>query len=315
MTQIYYLCPDVAEACGGVRVIYRHVDILNAHGFDAQVLHHEPGFRCSWFEHQTRIAYMPRTVQPDDVLVYPEVFGPDIAEYAPGVRKVVFVQGAYLTFQNYTFDPNDMRTPYTHPDVLEAMVVSIDTYNYLRYVFPGLKIVRISPSIDPILFPLQTEKKKQIAFMSRRNAEDALQVINILKQRKALNGWTIFPIQHMSQSEVSAVLQESAIFLSLGTAEGCPLPPMEAMACGCIVIGYNGRGGREYMRPWFCRPIKTGDIIEFARMVEKMTRDYEAKPGVAASMGTAASHYIRDHYSPEREEKGVVGMWKDLLGK
>jgi hypothetical protein len=43
---IYYGCPDKDYPVGGIRVIYRHVDLLNRNGFDAFVLHHYYPFRC-----------------------------------------------------------------------------------------------------------------------------------------------------------------------------------------------------------------------------------------------------------------------------
>src|SRR5439155_21355896 len=37
-------------------------------------------------------------------------------------------------------------------------------------------------------------------------------------------------------------------FLTLSAAEGFGLVPLEAMAMGATVIGYDGFGGRQYMR-------------------------------------------------------------------
>ena len=54
---IYYRCPDKDYPVGGIRVIYRHVDLLNRNGFDAAVLHRLHPFRCTWFENETRVAH------------------------------------------------------------------------------------------------------------------------------------------------------------------------------------------------------------------------------------------------------------------
>jgi glycosyltransferase involved in cell wall biosynthesis len=48
---------------------------------------------------------------------------------------------------------------------------------------------------------------------------------------------------------VAAALAASHLFLAAGFPEGCPLPPLEAMACGCVVVGYAGCGGYDYLRP------------------------------------------------------------------
>ncbi|HEY8748820.1 MAG TPA: hypothetical protein VIM11_12645 [Tepidisphaeraceae bacterium] len=73
--RIVVLCPAWDRPAGGVRKLYRHVDILNANGFDARLAHYEPGFRCEWFENQTKVAYPPEIWPPraGDLLVVPEV--------------------------------------------------------------------------------------------------------------------------------------------------------------------------------------------------------------------------------------------------
>ena len=57
---IYVFSPDIAHPMGGVRMLYRHVDILNTNGFDAAIVHSSPGFRIDWFEHSTRVLHMFR---------------------------------------------------------------------------------------------------------------------------------------------------------------------------------------------------------------------------------------------------------------
>ncbi len=54
---IYYLCPCSEAPCGGVQKIYQHVDVLNQNGFNAYVLHPKKGFRYSWRENKTKLAY------------------------------------------------------------------------------------------------------------------------------------------------------------------------------------------------------------------------------------------------------------------
>ncbi len=50
-----------------------------------------------------------------------------------------------------------------------------------------------------------------------------------------------------SREKVAEELKKSNIFLNIGYPEGFPFPPLEAMACGCIVVGYTGGGGNEFM--------------------------------------------------------------------
>ena len=57
MDNIYFICPDLNEPSGGIKQLYRQVDILNANGFNAAILHNSPFYRCSWFPNSTKIVY------------------------------------------------------------------------------------------------------------------------------------------------------------------------------------------------------------------------------------------------------------------
>jgi hypothetical protein len=142
---------------------------------------------------------------------------------------VVLNQNAYYSFMGYPL-LQEAKTPYMHPEVVAAIVVSQDSKEYLEYVFPKLPVYRIKYSIDPKLYYIAGRKKKQICFMPRKNVEDARQVLNILRYRKALNGWKVVAIEKKRQAEAAEILRDSLVFLSFGHPEGFGLPPAEAMA-------------------------------------------------------------------------------------
>jgi GT2 family glycosyltransferase/glycosyltransferase involved in cell wall biosynthesis len=308
---IYYLCPDDDAPTGGIRVIYQHVDALNAAGIPAAVLHATPGFRCTWFEHDTRIAH--HAPGPDDVVAIPEIYGPDLATLFPGVRKVTFNQGGYSIFNGYGHD-GWTTTAYHHPEVVASLAISDDTADYVRHAFPHLPVHRVRTRIDTELFKPAGLRRRRIAFMPRRNAQDAVQVLSILRARGALEGVEVLPLHGLGEAEVAAALAESLIFLSLGTQEGCPMPPKEAMASGCLTIGYDGRGGREFMRPDVAYPIEPGDVISFAQTVERVLAEHPGDPSPLSGRGRAAAELIREHYSEQRQRESVVAAWSAVLG-
>ncbi len=57
------------------------------------------------------------------------------------------------------------------------------------------------------------------------------------------------PGSGIPQPQLLAQIGAARYFLTLSAAEGFGLVPLEAMAMGCTVIGYDGFGGRQYMRP------------------------------------------------------------------
>lgn len=55
---LFFWAPDDSIPSGGIKQIYRHVEILERAGIEACVLHTRKGFSCSWFEHRARLAYL-----------------------------------------------------------------------------------------------------------------------------------------------------------------------------------------------------------------------------------------------------------------
>jgi GT2 family glycosyltransferase/glycosyltransferase involved in cell wall biosynthesis/Flp pilus assembly protein TadD len=310
--RVYYLCPDDDAPSGGIRVIYRHVDVLNDAGVPAAVLHSAPGFRCTWFEHATRIEYAGQAALDGAVVAIPEIYGPGIGGLFPGVRKVVFNQNAYNTFNGYA--AGQEAAAYRHPEVEAALVVSEDSADYLRLAFPGLRVLRTVNRIDPALFAPAELRRRRIAFMPRRGARDAAQALAILGARGALDGVDVVALDGLGEQEVAAALHDTLIFLSLGTAEGCPTPPKEAMASGCLTVGYTGQGGREFMLPGVAYPIEAGAVVELARTVEQLLAAHPGDPAPLPAAGRAAAELIRERHSPEHERESVLAAWRELLG-
>ena len=340
---IYYRCPDKDYPVGGIRVIYRHVDLLNRNGFEAFVLHHYHPFRCTWFENETPVAHevrypdssgalptragrralkalgRPRSIDPlpvlelgaDDILVLPEVM-PAVPELEADVPKVIFNQNAYLTLAPYPLDVDPEALVYARPEVLGAIVVSEDSRRYLEPLFPELRIRRVHYGIDPQLFAFERDKKRQLAYMPRKNPLDLDQVLLRLRLTGRLDGWEVVEIAGSSEQETAAVLRESAVFLSSGHPEGFGLPAAEAMSAGCVVVGYHGYGGREFLTEDHGFPIEVGDVVTFADTVARVLDELEREPAALSRRVERASRFIREQYSPEREERDLLEIWGEL---
>ena len=108
-------------------------------------------------------------------------------------------------------------------------------------------------------------------------------------------------------------MHDSLVFLSFGRQEGCPLPPMESMISGCLVVGFDGFGGKEYFKPEFSFPIVSGDVISFAKTVETLIREYEKDPTDLDKKRKAASDFILSNYTPKNEKQALIKFWKSLI--
>ncbi len=218
----------------------------------------------------------------------------------------------------YGFDPKPsppkLLDPYRSPDVLGAIAISEMTEAFIEYASPGTRVWRVQNSIDPTLFHPKTEKVPgRIAFMPRKNAEHSSLVLRLLAVRGALDDVDVVPIDGLPLEAVAEIMRTAEVFLSFGYPEGFGLPPAEAMASGCVVVGYHGEGGREYFDPDFCYPVTFGDVVEFARTVEAVLAQFRIDRESMRLRGKRASEYITTRYSREREEAGVVAAWRQIL--
>jgi hypothetical protein len=309
---VHYLCPHHDRPQGGIRTIYRHVDVLNAAGIPATVVHAPDGFSCTWFDHNTRITGARSvTLSQQDVLVVPEWYSPYLKTLPIGPRIVVFNQNAYRTFAGLD-DNAATGSPYRGiPGLQEVLVVSRDNADYLRFAFPELTVSQVRNAIDPALFyPPDRSPGRKIAWMPRRRADDARQVLRLLAAHGSLEGWEVVPIQHRTEAETASLLRSCAVFLSFSAQEGFGLPPAEAMACGCYVVGFPGLGGREYFDPGFSSPIEEGDVLAFAKETAAMLASDPASLGKRAR---CASEYVLSRYSPSGQREDLLAFFRRLL--
>lgn len=340
--KLYFICTDNKKPVGGIKQLYRQVDILNNNGFNAFIVHRKKGFRHMWFQNETKIIYNHRifrkidkifkkrikpfkeiksyfraknddVIDENGILIIPEIYGPYINNISDN-KKVVFNQNCYYSFNNCTVDELKSNPIYLDKNFLASIVVSEDSKNYLQYTFPKSETYRINLGIDTDKFRYnKNHKEKIIAFMPRKLEDDIIQIINILKIRNNLEKWRFIAIDNKTENEVAEILNKSSVFLSLNHREGFGLPPIEAMAAGCLVIGYAGQGGNEYFKPEFSFKIDEGNIIQFVKKIEEVAIRLDNNDDELLNMSLKASNYILQNYNLKKEEESIVSTWKKIL--
>ncbi len=339
---IYFICPTNKYATGGVKQMYRQVDILNSAGINAKILHKWHGNKEKWLENNPPISYNPyifkqikyiaksksinllrritlfllklvsKKLESNSILVFPEFYGLNAHKIIPNLARVIFNQNCYYTFDHSTNFELQKNT-YTDDKTLAVLTVSEDSQSYLKYVFPDISIHKLRLGINNKLFFYSQEKKKQICFMPRKLSHDISQVIKILQLKGIDSSWNLIPIENKSEREVAKIMRESAIFLSFNHREGFGLPPAEAMACGCIVVGYKGRGGEEYFNPEFSYSIEEGDIIGYVNKIIYVIGLFETHLDLVTSQRKQASDFILTNYSIANEIDDVKTSWKNII--
>ncbi|WKS95601.1 glycosyltransferase [Riemerella columbina] len=340
MKKIYFFSPSNLKPTGGVKQIYRQVDILNQLQYDASVLLKKKSKKANQWYFNKKIVYnynffekvlntltnnniskkikkqikkfTDTPIEKDSIIVMPEIYGSQMHHALDNRKFVIFNQNCYYTFNHYHFSYSK-DNPYLDKNCLGVIVASQDAYEYLNYVFPEVNIQKITLGIDDKIFNYSEKKRKKICYMPRKLSEDSEQVIVILKAKAIIEGWELCAIDDMEEHEVAKHLKESILFLSFNHREGFGLPPVEAMACGCYVIGYRGQAGKEYLNPEFSQPVADGDIISFVKEIEKTIQTFNEKPSHILDMGKKASEYIRSTYSLKHEIETTQTAWENLL--
>jgi glycosyltransferase involved in cell wall biosynthesis len=317
-SKIFYFCFSDNQSSGGNKEIYRHVDILNKYNYQAFVLHPTKGFKVTWFDHQTKVVDLDtfnNLFDPErDFIVLPEDLGSEILCFSG--KKVIFNQNVYYGFHTFSFQKPDFY-PYLHPDIKGVLVVSKHNEKYLRFAYPKLDFFRVYCGVNLETFAFQPlrKKKKVIACNPAKRPLDISLLYHLLQSRaeqglNALRDYEWVFIENKTEKEVAQIMQDSLIFIFLSKEEGFPLMPLEAMACGCLVVAYGVEPMTEYLAsPFLFEP---SDILSVAGSIETIAQSY-GKEVEKWEMISNDNREVALQYSLQREEESVVAAWREIL--
>jgi glycosyltransferase involved in cell wall biosynthesis len=154
--------------------------------------------------------------------------------------------------------------------------------------------------VDGSLFhPAEGRRERRIGYLARsRRSAERDQLLHILRSRGVLADWELTPISG-TEAETARLMRSCPIFLSFGFREGFGLPPAEAMASGCYVVGYTALGGTEYFDPAYCTPVAECDLVAYGEAVEEAMQRFQDDPDAVETVGLKSSAAILDRYSAD----------------
>ena len=179
--------------------------------------------------------------------------------------------------------------------------------------FPDLPIGIVPVAVDSRLFHFQTQKRLQITLASRKRPLEAAFIQDLF--------WTCHPefrsipwvnLQGTNETQVAAILRDTAVYLALCRFESCPLTILEAMASGCVVAGFTGLGGRQYATDRNGFWADEDDCIEAAERLAQGVR-LITEGGPRCSDLLEAGHVTARYYSRERMARSLIDYWKRFL--
>ncbi len=227
---------------GGVHVLTQHVTLLRGRGLDARLWLPDSGRRPGWIDPAVPAVFGAQIeLAALDLLVLPEVPVVPGLDPAPGARKVIFNQNHFYT---YAAAPDTTSYPGWAPPPA-VWTVSTESRAVLSALLPELTVSLIPNPVDPVLFAPAQAKTATVTWFPRKRPREA----SILRRLAALDprlaGVELCELVDAERAAVAATLARTSVFVSLGHSEGFGLPVAEALAAGCLVVGYDGGGGHE----------------------------------------------------------------------
>ena len=302
---------DNPSPSGGIKTIYDHVAHLAEAGFPAFVVHANEGFRPSWFRRDVPVLYTDKDLKvvSQDVLVIPEDFTAALlATKDIPVMKFVFCQNHF-----YIFSGLPDKETWRSLNIGGVIASSHQIRLFVEWVLGYVQVPVVPCAICPKTFHPET-KRLQIAVMPRKRAFEASFIrstfLEAFREHRDVP-WIV--LDGCSEEEVANALRHSDIFLSMNRFEGLGLPPLEAMACGCIVVGFHGWGALDYAKAdngFWCGE---EDLIECVKKLGEvctlLKSQRERLTHVRArAMETAAT------YSPAHQRDALVNFWHKVMG-
>lgn len=227
---------------GGVHVLTQHVQLLRAAGHEAWLWLPDPDDRTDWIDADVPVLSGPTTwIGADDLLVLPETPTVTGRDPAPGARTVIFNQNHFYTFA--AGPPGADFPGWQRPPAVWA--VTGESRDVLVAVLPHLPVHLVPDPVDGELFAPQPADRARVSWFPRKRPREASLLRELLTQEKRLAGVDLVELVDAPRSVVAATLATSTVFVALGHSESFGLPVAEALASGCLVVGYDGGGGAE----------------------------------------------------------------------
>ncbi len=241
---LFGMIDNRSRPIGGVKVIYQAVAGLRRRGIDAYVA--SAVGLAEWLQGSELIKNValvdmsrPQAMGPRDLFVATDSIGPHRLPFLLGKpdRRILFIQNHNALQGNPSIDWSLL----TH---IRCLTVSEFSRRFLidRAGFRDVAVVH--PGVDRTVFRPAGARRHRIAYMPRKWPGLAEKL-----QEKVRQPIEWLPIDGRTEMETAALLAGSSIFLNLGRGEGFGLPPLEAMAAGCVVCGFAGQGTTDFATP------------------------------------------------------------------
>lgn len=275
---------------GGIKVMYQHCMMLQEQGYEAYPLI-MGDYVGNFFGYDIELKYIKDVgyiLTEEDVIVATEFFPYEGTNFI-GAKKVLFMQNwINIDKRLKNQDVNKSYIDIGYDYVMTCGSFCSEVVNKKM----GIDATTITNGIDRLEFINKPEERiaGRVLAMSRKNLVDLEEITKLVKSKKT--DFDLKIVDGLTQVELIKEYQKADIFLATGYPEGFSLPPLEAMSCGCVVIGFTGGGASEYMiHNETALVSKDGDCSDAAKHVTAILSDNKLKERLRAAGIIKAKSY------------------------
>ena len=247
-------------------------------------------------------------VSPEDFMFIPEGF-PNIMERTQSVscKRIVLAQ-------SWLYILAGMRNGQIWQGfgIKDVVSVSDCITDYVKALMPGIQVKSLKQGINrEIFYPpkKRSEKYPIIGYQKGRGPESQMKTHSAIKMFYAANPhmrwWRFVELNGMGREEFAERLRDCAFVLYTDDIAGFGTLPLEAMACGTHVVGYNAPGGSEYVNSDNGFWVENGNVFQLAEFlglaVEKWVSGDMDVPQIQEDYEKTLSNYTL-----EGEEKRIL---------
>jgi len=315
-SRIFYFCPDLETKSGGVRRLYRHVEILVRNGFQAAILHVKKDFILS-DQPIVPIEYLenPGTLKKNDIVVIPEGHPGAMLK----LRDLPIRRFVIALSWSYVFSTLPDRMDWRDFNIERVLVVCPVIGEMISWSM-GLPTHSIDFAINTDFYHYRPEIKSRKIVYIQNKARDIDAFCRLLAARNSdyVNKFEWTALKDLSQADYAAQIRESSVFLNLSTAEGLLNSCFEAISAGCIIAGFNSVGGQDMLvgEGILQNSIlaQNGDYVSLAYRIEPLLKDLLKNNRQPWEQIIQNGISRVAHHTPAAEEKSLIDFW-NLFGR
>ena len=292
---------------GGIKVMYQHCQLLTQLGYQAYPLLMGK-YHGNFFDYDVKtkkIKEIGYQLSDSDIVVSPE-FLPYLGLQFSQAKKIIFNQS-----QSWLYHQQRVKAVDRDKDFLalgyDNIICCSDYLTDLLQQYTGLQATTITNGIDHHRFCPRPEKRisRRVLALAGKNTPQLQTILELAKKRD----FSFRIVDGLSESMLIDEYQQADIFLAIAYPEGFCLPPLEAMHCGCVVVGFTGGGGNEYMVDGYnALTAADGDCQAVVDCLARLEHDIQFKETLRK-----ASQESCKKYSLARTQRQLHHFYQPLL--